>query len=118
VPGTFFLIFGASVLFAEPFPPGGVTAEGHLFQRSGPASLTFDWCLQCLEPLPPVCGPGGCFFPPARVGAWQFESGIADIHPTPEPATLLLFGTTAAGLGLARWKQRRRKQETDAQIAL
>jgi hypothetical protein len=28
----------------------------------------------------------------------------------PEPATLLLFGTTAAGLGLARWRQRRRKQ--------
>jgi hypothetical protein len=27
-----------------------------------------------------------------------------------EPATLLLFGTTAAGLGLARWRQRRRGQ--------
>lgn len=32
------------------------------------------------------------------------------LHATPEPATLLLFGTTAAGLGLARWRQRRRKQ--------
>jgi PEP-CTERM motif-containing protein len=31
--------------------------------------------------------------------------------PTPEPTTLLLFGTTAAGLGLARWRQRRRKQQ-------
>lgn len=30
--------------------------------------------------------------------------------PVPEPTTLLLFGTTAAGLGLARWRQRRRKQ--------
>jgi PEP-CTERM motif-containing protein len=29
----------------------------------------------------------------------------------PEPATLFLFGTTAAGLGLARWRQRRRKQQ-------
>jgi PEP-CTERM motif len=29
----------------------------------------------------------------------------------PEPTTLLLFGTTAAGLGLARWRQRRRKQQ-------
>jgi hypothetical protein len=35
------------------------------------------------------------------------------IAPTPEPTTLLLFGTTAAGLGLARWRQRRRKQRAD-----
>ena len=28
---------------------------------------------------------------------------------TPEPMTLLLFGTTAAGLGLARWRHRRRE---------
>ena len=32
------------------------------------------------------------------------ESSVA-----PEPATLLLFATTMAGLGLARWRQRRRK---------
>jgi hypothetical protein len=30
--------------------------------------------------------------------------------PVPEPGTLLLLGTTAAGLGLARWRQRGRKQ--------
>jgi flagellin len=32
------------------------------------------------------------------------------VNPTPEPTTMLLLGTTMAGLGLARWRQRRRKQ--------
>lgn len=31
----------------------------------------------------------------------------ADLAPVPEPATLLLFGTTAGGLALARWRRRR-----------
>lgn len=30
------------------------------------------------------------------------------LEPVPEPTTLLLFGTTAAGLGLARWRRWRR----------
>lgn len=35
--------------------------------------------------------------------------GANFIEPVPEPTTLLLVGTTAAGLGLAtRWRQRRR----------
>ena len=29
------------------------------------------------------------------------------LEPVPEPTTMLLFGTAAAGLGLARWRQRR-----------
>jgi hypothetical protein len=41
-------------------------------------------------------------------------SGFNDLNldlATPEPTTLLLFGTTAAGLGLARWRQKRRKPQ-------
>jgi hypothetical protein len=29
------------------------------------------------------------------------------VNPVPEPTTLLLFGTTMAGIGLARWRRRR-----------
>jgi hypothetical protein len=45
-------------------------------------------------------------------------SGFDDLNldlATPEPATLLLFGTTAAGLGLARWRRQRRKGTADVE---
>jgi len=75
----------------------------------------------------------GVTFPGERIGQVRIisgnaplgppESGAIDIipmddflhsepSPVPEPTTLLLFGTTAAGFGLARWRQRRRKQQT------
>lgn len=38
-------------------------------------------------------------------------SGLA----SPEPTTLVLMGTTAAGLGLARWRQQRRKRAAESQ---
>jgi hypothetical protein len=41
------------------------------------------------------------------------SNGIVDVEAklgaVPEPTTLLLFGTTAAGLGLARWRRRTRR---------
>ena len=50
------------------------------------------------------------FGPGFGVG-WQYEGipGIRyDLEPTPEPTTLLLFGTTMVGLGLAaHWRRRR-----------
>jgi hypothetical protein len=38
-------------------------------------------------------------------------AGATFLEPVPEPATLLLVGTTAAGLGLARWLKRRRSHD-------
>jgi hypothetical protein len=37
--------------------------------------------------------------------------GASLLTPVPEPATILLAGTTAAGLGLARWRQWRRAKQ-------
>jgi hypothetical protein len=42
---------------------------------------------------------------------WKTDSFEFDLQPTPEPATLFLWGTSAAGLGLVRWVRRRRAWE-------
>ena len=47
-----------------------------------------------------------------------FTAQADGLAATPEPATLLLVGTTAAGIGLAGWRQRRRKQAAGAQTEL
>jgi len=39
-------------------------------------------------------------------GASYITASGLSYERTPEPATLFLFGTTVAGLGLARWKHR------------
>jgi hypothetical protein len=39
------------------------------------------------------------------------STGLDATIVTPEPTTLLLLGTTVAGLGLARWRQRRRGRQ-------
>src|SRR5690242_1331564 len=41
------------------------------------------------------------------VGVDLTITALSDLDPVPEPATLLLFGTTIASLGLAGWRQRR-----------
>jgi PEP-CTERM motif-containing protein len=100
VPGTYSLFFAGVVVLLPSDQPGEFfsAGPGGSFTGSGPASLTFVW-------LPSI----GPFLPPL----WLFDSGDAEIHPTPEPATLLLWGTSAAGLGLARWWKRRRPREQE-----
>lgn len=69
------------------------------------AFATATLSLQKFDAEPPFPGP-----------TWQYDSLRYELRPTPEPTTLLLFGTTAAGLGLARWSARRRKQGAVAPI--
>lgn len=87
-----------------------VTSNGHLYD----ALLTYFVSDES----------GGVGVPPVpdnvagAVFALQGPINQDGLTPIPEPATLLLFGTTAAGLGLARWRARRRQQEVVAQTAL
>jgi hypothetical protein len=50
-------------------------------------------------------GPGPPFDPDAH--SYLYVSLHYELEPTPEPTTLLLWGTTAGGLGLIRWLRRR-----------
>ena len=88
IPGTL-SIRDLSVQLYDPFlqPAGSL---GGYEPAGGPASLTFQW------------QPG--------FNQWFFRDGVGETGPTvtPEPTTLLLWGTGAAGLGLARWLRRGR----------
>jgi PEP-CTERM motif-containing protein len=88
VPGTFSLSLLNVGLFDSHFQSiGGLPTSGMFYAPAeGPASLTFRW-------LPDF-------------DQWFFTDGEAQFV-TPEPTTLLLFATSAAGLGVAAWRRRR-----------
>jgi len=46
-----------------------------------------------------------------EINSWSFRVEGHHLEAIPEPTTLLLFGTTAVGLGLARWRQWRRGKQ-------
>lgn len=79
---------------SDLFPAGGtLSADGKTLTLKGPPGI---------EP--------GVAFKPHFKKTDETVEVAATMTVVPEPATLLLVGTTAAGLGLARWRQRRQKQ--------
>jgi hypothetical protein len=84
------VLFGATFFHLEEEGPFGSSEQ---LVASAIATLTLD---KVENSLPQFAGP-----------AWRFESIQYELEPIPEPTTLLLFGTAMAGLGLARWRQRR-----------
>ncbi len=56
---------------------------------------------------PLIGGPVTLAFGVVDVGDSAVDSALVVDAAVPEPATLILFGTTAAGIGLARWRRRR-----------
>jgi hypothetical protein len=86
LPGGFLGLRQGSVCFANPFDPHSPPPDCGNFRSLVIPDTNFQ-----------TVGIGG-------FNVDGLEAGFA----TPEPATLLLVGTTAAGLGLARWWKRRR----------
>lgn len=108
VNSTGFTASPTNLLFDFTGPPGQQVV---VFQQTGATSENF-WCLTGVAGS--LCGISSAEVVAVAFQAFTLQSGtvpVADIGlaPVPEPATLLFFGTTAVGLGLARWRQRRGK---------
>lgn len=82
----------------------GITPRTGLTPRTGITARS----THCAHFDPGVCGAASesVVLPPAGAMAGLLGAPVAALHPTPEPATLLLLGGTLAGLG---WWTRRRK---------
>lgn len=101
----FTLTFTAPTLFAPPLNVAPIVAlttpvsvEGSFVHLGVVEQLGATATATIVLGRLPNCG---------SVGAcWDSVSASYDLTPTPEPTTLLLFGTTMAGLGMARWWKR------------
>ena len=96
---------------ASPAVPSAGNTEAVVASTFG--VLIDAWILQDGDPTDDffgfrASGPGRITVVHREGEGWEFRSAEGRIDPLPEPATLLLFGTTAAGLGVARWVKRRR----------
>jgi hypothetical protein len=102
---------GASLTFLN----SGGAALGPFFASPANNGLSFFGALFPGEQISQVqIVSGNVPFGPSEFGAIDIiamdDFLYSELSPIPEPTTLLLLGTTAAGLGLARWRQRRRTQ--------
>jgi hypothetical protein len=120
---------GFNVFAAEPWLVGNTVSAGlqsiadlepaFLSETTVPGgSLFLFQRFNCLgtPSSPPECGTSrGISFPAVQFQTVSiFGDNVRDIEAgfaTPEPATLLLVGTGAAGLGAVRWWKRRRAHE-------
>jgi hypothetical protein len=89
---------------------------GQLVTIAAPITNTFLMSLAFASDLETVnlvlAGPGQAVVTLRDFGSdelahtWFPQSGVWQLDPVPEPATLLLWGTSAAGLALVRWYRR------------
>ncbi len=78
------------------YNPAFVTLEGGLRQAEAALIAGIEGGMTYLN-IHTLANPGG-----------EIRSQLEPVAPVPEPTTLLLWGTTLAGLGFAaRWRQRR-----------
>jgi PEP-CTERM motif-containing protein len=113
-------LLGFNISILQSSPAGGVSGRGYTFGEGGGGTV-----LPLLGESNYVQLPIGLLQPPGyhySALVYSFDpypfsltttNGVLDLEANvgaiPEPTTLLLFGTTMAGLGLARWKRRSRK---------
>jgi hypothetical protein len=98
-PGLYFI--GISSFDVDPVSPGGLIFPNFPFTGPSPFVSSFG-----------PTGPGGSSAITGWAGTGTTGTYAIDlaVSPVPEPATLLLVGTTMAGLGLARLRRWRQKQ--------